>query len=158
MPKATNNFERIFYLSKVFIEINKKNQLLNIQFDIHDVVGELMVWYMYAQREYGFYTPVRIYENKYIIGSKVPCGIWMNDLIFSVVFVWWTKSYLHLYAKFLKGQYWFVIQLYCCVFLCGKRKLTDGETLLLVGLIWGYSCFVWNTIKFLMCYGYRMFL
>lgn len=81
------------------------------------MIYKYMVWY--SRRNICFYIPIRkgsIYENKYIIGSKVPCGIWMNDLIFCCVRVV-NENLFALYAKFLKGQYWFVIQLYCCVFV-----------------------------------------
>lgn len=84
-----------------------------------------------------FYTPIRkgsIYENKYIIGSKVPCGIWMNDLIFCVVCSCGERKVICIYMQSFEGP---ILICYSALLLCfcGKSKLTDGESLLLVCLI-----------------------
>lgn len=146
MPQAIHNFERIFYLSKVFIEIKK--ELLFLDGYIYAMMYNLMVWYLYTQREYVFIHPsVRVLFMKIstLLGRRyhVEYG-WM--IWFFVVFVWWTRSYLHLYAKFWRANIDLLFS-FIVVFLWQKRT-NRWETLLLVGLIWGNSCFMWKAIKF----------
>lgn len=65
-----------------------------------------------------FLPPIRkgsIYENKYIIGSKVPCGIWMNDLIFLLYIRVANEKLFTFYMQSFEGP---ILICYSALLLC----------------------------------------